>query len=189
LAAFLRLALPAAKFWVCKRAPAAVGEALECLGGNGYVEDSGLPRLYRDAPLNSIWEGSGNITALDVLRALSRGPEPAGAVLAEIGQAAGADRRLDAAAGRLRAGILEAAAAGPAAGHLARRLAGQLTVILQASLLTRFAPPAVADAFCATRLDGTVANGAGGPGTPFGSLPAGLPLPDIIARSSVAAAR
>src|SRR6202042_1266499 len=113
---FLRLALPAAKFWVCKRVPMVAAEALECLGGNGYVEDCGLPRLYRDAPLNSIWEGSGNITALDVLRALARTPQAADCVLAEIDQAAGADRRLDAAAAPLRRGLAPAAAPGPAGG-------------------------------------------------------------------------
>src|ERR1700728_3836251 len=88
-AALLRLALPAAKYWVCKRTPAVAAEALECLGGNGYVEESGLPRMYRDAPLNSVWEGSGNVTALDVLRALGRVPGSADALLAEVDLAAG----------------------------------------------------------------------------------------------------
>src|SRR5205814_10173303 len=96
-AAFRRLALAATKYWACKRAPAHAAEALECLGGNGYVEESGMPRLYRGAPLNSIWEGSGNVTALDVLRALARTPGCADALLAELDLAAGADRRLDAA--------------------------------------------------------------------------------------------
>ena len=124
---FLRLALPAAKYWVCKRTPLVTGEALECLGGNGYVEDSPMPRLYRDAPLNSIWEGSGNITALDVLRALTRTPQAAEAVLAEIDEAAGADRRLDRAAARLREDLAAAAKAGAEAdlpGPPARRAAG-----------------------------------------------------------------
>ena len=94
-AALLRVALPAAKHWVCKRAPLHAAEALECLGGNGYVEESGMPRLYRDSPLNSIWEGSGNVTALDLLRALRRQPAAAGALTAELALAAGADRRLD----------------------------------------------------------------------------------------------
>src|SRR5580658_784455 len=93
--AFRRLALAATKYWVCKRAPAHAAEALECLGGNGYVEESGLPRLYREAPLASIWEGSGNVAALDALRALTRQPETAEAFFAELDQAAGADRRLD----------------------------------------------------------------------------------------------
>jgi len=193
---FLRLALPAAKYWVCKRAPLVVGEALECLGGNGYVEDSGLPRLYRDAPLNSIWEGSGNITALDVLRALTRMPQAAEAVLADIDQAAGADRRLDRAAGRLRhdlAAAAKAAASGAEgqaeAGYQARRLAGLLTLVLQAALLTRHAPAPVADAFCASRLDPEAAAGLGGPGGPFGTLPEGLALAGVLARSSVPTSR
>jgi hypothetical protein len=88
----LRVVLPAAKYWVCKRAPAHAAEALECLGGNGYVEESGMPRIYREAPLNSIWEGSGNVTALDVLRALARTPDCADALLAELDLAAGATR-------------------------------------------------------------------------------------------------
>src|SRR3712207_175948 len=94
-AAFLRLAGAAAKFWVCKRAPGVVAEAMEVLGGNGYVEDSGLPRLYRQSPLNSIWEGSGNVIALDVLRAMGRSSDSLAAVLAEIELARGADGRLD----------------------------------------------------------------------------------------------
>jgi putative acyl-CoA dehydrogenase len=203
---FLRLALPAAKFWICKRAPAVTGEALECLGGNGYVEDSGLPRLFRDSPLNSIWEGSGNVTALDVLRALTRTPAAADAVLAEVDAAAGGDRRLDAAAGALRTELARVAepAGQVAAQHDARRLAGLLALTLQGALLTRHAPTAVAEAFCATRLGWAggagVAGGAGGagtaggagndslgPGAPFGVLPAGLALPEILARSSVPA--
>src|SRR5262249_50574269 len=101
-AAPLRLALPAAKYWVCKRFPAHAAEALECLGGNGYVEESGLPRIYREAPLNSIWEGSGNVTSLDVLRALARTEGAAEALLAELGTAAGADASLDEAVAGLR---------------------------------------------------------------------------------------
>ena len=93
-AAFRRLALAATKYWVCKRAPAHAAEALECLGGNGYVEESGMPRLYREAPLASIWEGSGNVAALDALRALTRQPESAEAFFAELDLAAGADDRL-----------------------------------------------------------------------------------------------
>ena len=186
---FLRLALPAAKYWVCKRTPLVVGEALECLGGNGYVEDSGMPRLYRDAPLNSIWEGSGNIAALDVLRALTRAPQATEAVLAEIDAAAGADRRLDQAAARLRRELAAAAAAGPQAGYQARRLAGLLTLVLQAALLTRHAPAPVADAFCASRLDTAAAAGLGGPGGPFGTLPSGVALPEVLTRSSVPAPR
>jgi putative acyl-CoA dehydrogenase len=183
-AALLRLALPAAKYWVCKRAPAAVGEALECLGGNGYVEESGLPRLYRDAPLNSIWEGSGNVTALDVLRALVRAEGAADALLAEIDLAAGGDRRLDAAAGLLRRELKDAAAAsGDQAQYRARRLAAQIAVTLQAALLVRHAPGAVAGAFCASRLGPEGAVAAGGA---FGTLPDGLELGPVLDRAVIA---
>src|SRR5215469_7287398 len=177
-AAMLRLALPAAKYWVCKRTPAAVGEALECLGGNGYVEESGMPRLYRDAPLNSIWEGSGNVTALDVLRALARAPGAADALLAEIDLAAGGDRRLDTAAARLRDELKEADGAG--AQYRARRLAGQIAVTMQAALLVRHAPAAVADAFCASRI---APEASAAPGGPFGTLPDGLDLGPVLDRA------
>jgi len=192
-AALLRLALPAAKYWVCKRAPMVVGEALECLGGNGYVEESGMPRLYRDAPLNSVWEGSGNVTALDVLRALARSPGSADTLLAEIDLAAGADRRLDAAAERLRCALKEASAAvkrdgeaGGGAQYGARRLAGLITLTLQASLLVRHAPAAVADAFCGSRLGSEL---SGGPGGPFGTLPDGLDLGPVLGRATVSVPR
>src|SRR5262249_53337911 len=99
---FARIATAVVKYWVCKRTPMVVGEALECLGGNGYVEESMMPRLYREAPLNSIWEGSGNVICLDVLRAMARGPEVVDALFTEIGRARGADRRLDAFVGVLR---------------------------------------------------------------------------------------
>ena len=182
-AALLRLALPAAKYWVCKRAPVAAAEALECLGGNGYVEESGLPRLYRDAPLNSIWEGSGNVTALDVLRALSRTAGVADALLAEIDQAAGGDRRLDATQARLRRELKDAAAAeGAQAQYRARRLAALIATALQASLLVRHAPVAVADAFCASRLG---PDGTGGAAGAFGMLPDGLDLAPVLDRATV----
>src|SRR6516164_4760361 len=172
-AAFRRLALAVTKYWVCKQAPAHAAEALECLGGNGYVEESGMPRLYREAPLGSIWEGSGNVAALDALRALTRQPESAEAFLAELDQAAGADPRLDQAIARLRK---EAAAPSEAA---ARRLAEAMAVTLQAALLVRHGHPAVADAFAATRL-------AGDRGHAYGTLPAGVRTPDIIARATPA---
>jgi putative acyl-CoA dehydrogenase len=177
-AALLRLALPAAKYWVCKRTPMVVGEALECLGGNGYVEESGMPRLYRDAPLNSIWEGSGNVTALDVLRALDRSPGAADALINDIDLAAGGDRRLDAAAAGLRDELKEADGAG--AEYRARRLAGQIAVTMQAALLVRHAPGAVADAFCASRIGPELARGPGGP---FGGLPDGLELDPVLDRA------
>jgi putative acyl-CoA dehydrogenase len=192
-AALLRVALPAAKHWICKRAPAHAAEALECLGGNGYIEESGLPRLYREAPLNSIWEGSGNVTALDVLRALARTTGPADALLAELDRAAGGDRRLDEARGRLRRllpGL--AATTGPDAEYAARRLAGTIAVMLQAALLVQHAPAAVADAFCASRLGAPGSGDSGpatagalsGPAVPFGTLPAGVPAGPILDRAT-----
>jgi putative acyl-CoA dehydrogenase len=181
-AALLRVALPAAKHWICKRAPLHAAEALECLGGNGYVEESGMPRLYREAPLNSIWEGSGNVTALDLLRALQRQQGAADALLAELGRAAGGDPRLDAAIAGLDRALRDLGTqAGPEAQFAARRLAGTITVALQAALLVRHAPAPVADAFCASRLEpGALA----GPGIPFGTLPDGLALVDVVDRAT-----
>jgi len=186
--ALLRAALPAAKYWVCKRAPAHAAEALECLGGNGYVEESGMPRLYREAPLNSIWEGSGNVTALDVLRALARAPGSAAALRAELDLAAGGDPRLDAAAAQLREllGGLEAAT-GQQAQYRARRLAGLIAVTMQAALLVRHTSGPVADAFCASRLGPASAGGPSSPGAPFGTLPDGLDTLAIIERARVSA--
>jgi putative acyl-CoA dehydrogenase len=179
----LRVVLPAAKYWVCKRAPAHAAEALECLGGNGYVEESGMPRIYREAPLNSIWEGSGNVTALDVLRALARTPDCADALLAELDLAAGGDPRLDAAVAQLRQllAALETATSLEAR-HRARRLAGQIAVTMQAALLVRHGSGAVAEAFCGSRLGSTA---AGGPGAPFGTLPDGLDEAAILERARV----
>jgi putative acyl-CoA dehydrogenase len=170
--ALRRIALPLAKFWVCKRTPFMVAEALECLGGNGYVEESGLPLLFRESPLNSIWEGSGNVNALDVLRALTREPEVLEAWINEVGAARGADHRLDRAVDDTLA--LLGDLAGLESG--ARRLAGQMSTCLQGSLLVRFAPPEVADAFCASRL-GTSYNGT------FGTL-AGGDLRAIVDRTT-----
>jgi putative acyl-CoA dehydrogenase len=170
--ALRRIALPLAKFWVCKRTPFMVAEALECLGGNGYVEESGLPLLFRESPLNSIWEGSGNVNALDVLRALTREPEVLEAWINEVGAARGADHRLDRAVDDTLA--LLGDLAGLESG--ARRLAGQMATCLQGSLLVRFAPPEVADAFCASRL-GTSYNGT------FGTL-AGGDLRAIVDRTT-----
>jgi putative acyl-CoA dehydrogenase len=177
-AALLRLMLPAAKHWICKRTPAVIAEALECLGGNGYVEESVLPRLYRDAPLNSIWEGSGNVTALDVLRSIARFPAGPDALRAEFALAAGADRRLDQAVSRLWPELAELTSEPSEAYNQARRLAGLLTVLMQAALLTRLAPGPVSDAFCGSRL--TDRPGLGGPGISFGTLPRGLDLRGLI---------
>ncbi|WP_416958146.1 acyl-CoA dehydrogenase family protein [Nocardioides sp. T5] len=170
--ALRRIALPLAKFWVCKRTPAMVAEALECLGGNGYVEDSGLPLMFRESPLNSIWEGSGNVNALDVLRALGREPEVLQAWITEVGAARGADSRLDRAVDDTLALLGEGA--GLEAG--ARRLAGRMAACLQGSLLVRFAPPEVADAFCGSRF-GTSYGGT------FGMLDSGS-LREIVDRAT-----
>ncbi|SCG52462.1 putative acyl-CoA dehydrogenase [Micromonospora echinaurantiaca] len=170
--AFKRLALAVGKYWVCKRWPAHAAEALECLGGNGYVEESGMPRLFRESPLNSIWEGSGNVAALDVLRALGREPQVMAAFQAEVGAAAGADARLDAAVRQVRADLSDA-------GDLelrARRVVERLALVLQGSLLVRYGHPAVADAFCASRLGGDH-------GQAFGTLPSGVDFAAIIARA------
>ncbi len=161
--ALRRIALPLAKFWVCKRTPAMVAEALECLGGNGYVEESGLPLLFRESPLNSIWEGSGNVNALDVLRALAREPEVLGAWITEVGAARGVDPRLD----RAIDDTLALLGDGGSLEVSARRLAGAMAACLQGALLVQHAPAEVADAFCATRLD-TAYHGT------FGTLPAAL---------------
>ncbi|WP_431962635.1 acyl-CoA dehydrogenase family protein [Actinacidiphila sp. bgisy160] len=169
--AFLRLATAVGKYWVCKRQPAAVAEALECLGGNGYDEASGMPRLYREAPLNGIWEGSGNVNALDVLRALTREPDSLEAFRAEIEAASGADARLDAAWRQVRGELVPS----EDAPLRARRLVERLALVLQGSLLVRHAPAAVADAFCASRL-------AGDRGLAFGTLPTGTDLAAVIDR-------
>ncbi len=180
-AALLRLVLPAAKHWICKRTPFVVGEALECLGGNGYVEESVLPRLYRDAPLNSIWEGSGNVTALDLTRALSRSPEGVEALRGELAATAGAERRLDGATDRLFEEFAELSSAdGETSQRRARRLAGLITVTLEGSLILKNAPAAVSDAFLKTRLDGTW--GYGGPGVSFGMVPERIELTPVLDR-------
>ena len=171
---FRRLAVAVGKYWVCKRAPAVVGEALECLGGNGYVEDSGLPRLYREAPLNSIWEGSGNVNALDVLRALTREPATVEAFQAEVALARGADRRLDAAADRLGKDLVAADEGS------ARRLVESMALVLQGSLLVRHSPAYVADAFSASRLAGD----HGDRGLAAGTLPGGLDTASVVRRAT-----
>jgi putative acyl-CoA dehydrogenase len=171
--AFKRLSLAVGKYWVCKRGPAVAVEALECLGGNGYVEDFPMARVYREAPLNSIWEGSGNVNALDVLRALAREPGAWEAFRDELVLARGADTRLDQAVA-----ALDNALADPADLEVrARRLVEQLALTLQGSLLVRFAPPAVADAFCASRLGGDW-------GHTFGTLPPGADAHAIVERAT-----
>jgi putative acyl-CoA dehydrogenase len=165
---------------VCKRAPQAIAEAMECLGGAGYVEESNLPRLYREAPVNAIWEGSGNVICLDVLRALVREPECAPALLDEIKLARGADARLDAWTDRLETEL----AARDDAERGARRLVERMALALQASLLVRGAPSFVADAFCAARLGRAVGVG----GLQFGALPRGVDCAALVERAGASVA-
>jgi putative acyl-CoA dehydrogenase len=165
--AFARLGIAAAKYWICKATPAHVAEALECLGGNGYVEESVLPRLHRESPLNSIWEGAGNVNALDVLRAARRAPESLEAVLAEVELAHG----LAASVAALRAELADETSLE----LRARRIAERLAVLLQASLLLRHGDPAAAELFCATRLGGEW-------GHAYGTLPPGRDLAAIVER-------
>jgi putative acyl-CoA dehydrogenase len=169
--AFRRVATAVAKYWICKITPSLVAEALECIGGNGYVEESALPRVYRESPLNSLWEGAGNINALDVLRAAAREPESMAALLAEIELAAGANATLDRATDSLRAEIADD-------GELelrARRVTELAALCLQASLLVRHAPAGVGDAFCVTRLGGEG-------GRAYGTLPRGVDCAAIVER-------
>lgn len=171
---FARIAVSIAKYWINKRLPNHVFEAMECLGGGGYVEESAMPRLYREAPVNSIWEGSGNVICLDVLRAMARAPDSLDAFLAELDAARGGDRRLDAAIERLRKDLAAKGDREPRA----RRLVESMALALQGALAVRFAPPAVADAFCASRLGGDW-------GRVLGTLPAGVAFDEIIALGRV----
>ncbi|MEU5276246.1 acyl-CoA dehydrogenase family protein [Streptomyces asoensis] len=171
--ALLRIAVPAAKYWVTKRCAPLVVEAAECLGGNGYVTESGMPRLVRESPLNSIWEGAGNVQALDVLRALRREPQALDAWLREVGLARGADHRLD----RAIKDLLTELADLDGVEARARRLAERFALVLQGALLVRFAPPEVADAFCASRLGGDG-------GSTFGTLPHSLDLASVVERAA-----
>jgi putative acyl-CoA dehydrogenase len=169
-----RLLTPAGKYWLCKRGPAFGAEAMEVMGGNGYVEDGPLARLYREFPVNSIWEGSGNVMCLDVLRAFAKGPETRDALAAELALASGRDDRFDAYCARLLDGL----GALTAAEFGARRLAEHLVVAVQAGLLLRHAPAAVADAFVASRIAVDV-------GGAFGRLPDGVDCAAILGRALV----
>ncbi len=169
--ALRRVLTPIAKYWVNKRAPAHAAEALECLGGNGYVEESGMPRLFRQSPLNGIWEGSGNVQCLDVLRAMRRNPESLDALAEELAGAAGADPRFDATLTRARERLAEPTEAG------ARVLVERLALAIQGALLLQHGDPAVADAFVASRLDRDA-------GLAFGTLPDGLDLQPILDRAA-----
>jgi putative acyl-CoA dehydrogenase len=169
---FARIVTPIAKYWITKRAIAVVTEAMECLGGNGYIEESPMPRLYRDVPVNSLWEGAGNIQALDLLRAMRREPAALEIVVDELRAAAGVSADYDAHLERVEHSLRRDAGEEVAA----RRLAEQLALALQAALLIRHAPPAVADAFCRGRL-GTERSFL------FGALPPGLDLRTILTRA------
>jgi putative acyl-CoA dehydrogenase len=169
---FRRLANPVLKYWLCKRAPSHAVESLECLGGNGYVEESGMPRLFRESPLASIWEGSGNVQCLDVLRAMVKNPGSVEAFFSEVLEGAGAEPKLDAYVTSLRdeiPGDIETVQ------HRARRIVERMAIALQASLLVRYGDEAVADAFCASRLSGNW-------GYAFGTLPAGTDFTRIVER-------
>jgi putative acyl-CoA dehydrogenase len=170
---FRRFGTAIMKYWIAKRGPIAAVEALECLGGNGFVEESIMAQFFRDIEIGTVWEGSGNVAALDVLRAMAREPEGMGEFLDECELARGADGRLDAhlTAVRDRLAALEA----ETIEWSARRLVEDLAIALEASLLVRYAPPAVADAFCAARL--------GDGGRAFGTLPAGADVAAISARA------
>ncbi len=163
---------PVAKYWICKRTPVLCSEAMEVLGGNGYVEEAPLGRFFRESPLNSIWEGSGNIMALDLLRAMSRAPEVRDALRDELQPACGAhdgyDQALDDAMRWLGAPLDDESAA--------RMRAEQLALLLQASLLLRHAPPAVAGAFIAARLQSPWRGS-------FGTLPSGIDIDALLARA------
>jgi putative acyl-CoA dehydrogenase len=168
-----RILTPAAKYWICRRGPAVAAEAMEALGGNGYVEEGPMPRLYRQMPLNSIWEGSGNVMCLDVLRAIAKQPDCLDALAAEVAPALGRDARLDAFAARLndelrRPNDLEGQA---------RRVAQSIAMLIQGALLVRFAPDYVADAFCASRLTSSPFGGSA-----FGGLPADTDFAALLER-------
>jgi putative acyl-CoA dehydrogenase len=173
-AAVRRVGLAVTKYWLCKRLSTHVAEALECLGGNGYIEDSGMPRLYREAPLVSIWEGSGNVAALDTLRALAKEPETIEAFFAELDLAGGTDPRYDDALALLRKELSDA----DALAYRARRIVEHMALLLQGSLLLRDGAPAVAEAFVASRLGGDW-------GVAFGTLPAGLDTDTILDRAQL----
>jgi putative acyl-CoA dehydrogenase len=170
-----RICTPVAKYWACKRAPQFVAEALECHGGNGFIADHLMERLYREAPLNGIWEGSGNVICLDVLRSLQREPDTVAVFLDEVRKARGGDSRLDAFTNEVERRLAKPNEFEP----VARRVVEMMAFALQASLLLRYSTPAVADAFCATRLDGDW-------GCAFGSMPKGLAPQAIIDRARVA---
>jgi putative acyl-CoA dehydrogenase len=169
-----RIGLAASKYWVCKRATPHAAEAMECFGGNGYAEDSGMPRLYREAPLMGIWEGSGNVSALDTLRAMATRPECVEVLFEELATTAGHDPRLDKHVAELRASLADV----ETIQYRGRKVAEDISLALQGMLLVRHGHPAVAEAFLATRMGGQW-------GGAFGTLPTGLDLAPILERALV----
>ena len=169
----VRLVTAVGKYWICKRTPNHAYEAMECIGGSGVMEDSMMPRLYREAPVNSIWEGSGNVQCLDVLRALSKTPSVLDAFFAEVSQAQGAHAALD----RLNAELAQDLKDVGDVEYRARDLVDRMALALQAALLVRHAPSFVSDAFCHSRLEQTGHHN-------YGSLPRGVDCAAIIARAT-----
>jgi len=169
-----RIGVPASKYWVCKRAAVHAADAMECLGGNGYVEESGMPRLYREAPLAGIWEGSGNVTALDTLRAMTTHPASVEVLFDELMTGAAQDRRLRDFVERLRFQLADR----DNIEYRARTIAENICLALQGALLVRYGHPAVAEAFVATRLDGRW-------GGTFGTMPSGLDFTAILERATL----
>jgi len=169
-----RICTPVAKYWACKRAPQFVAEALECHGGNGFIADHLMERLYREAPLNGIWEGTGNVICLDVLRSMQREPETIDIFLGEIRKARGGDARLDAFTGEVERRLAKAGEFEP----VARRIVEMMAFALQGSLMVRYSTSAMAEAFCATRLDGDW-------GQAFGTMPRGIDSRAIIDRARI----
>jgi putative acyl-CoA dehydrogenase len=162
------------KYWICKRTPAHAVEAMECIGGSGVMEDCIMPRLFRESPVNSIWEGSGNVQCLDMLRAMGRNKGSVEAYMDEVQAAAGADRRLDRYVARLGSELVDPSAIE----YRARSVVEKMALALQGSLLVRYGNAAVADAFCAARLGGDTS------GLTFGTLPRGVDCAAIIQRAA-----
>lgn len=174
--ALVRLVTAVGKYWICKRTPQHAYEAMECIGGSGVMEDSPFPRLYREAPVNAIWEGSGNIQCLDVLRAMQKTPAVVEVFFAELAKARGGNALLDKAVAGLKSEFTDLSDMEYRARHVLDRMA----LAIQAALLVQHAPAMVADAFCASRLDGTSDR-------QYGTLPRGVDCPGIIARATPSA--
>jgi len=168
----LRIGTAVGKYWNCKRVPGHAYEAMECIGGSGVMETTMMPRLYREAPVNAIWEGSGNVQCLDVLRAIRKNPETLEVFLQEVGGAEGQNRNFDAHLKALKGDMLDL----EAAAYRARVLVGNMALAWQASLLLRHGRPEVADAFCAARL-------GGGSGLVYGMLPDGVACAALLQRA------